>query len=306
MLLHKLGLLPLGAALANAFADTSPFFFFSTSELLISVPEIQTPSTLIPRLSNLLSSCPSDFYVLVSQPGLDASDLSWFPRSAPNLRRRMDGTNKDVRSSFEIRDVLGEVNSAEIEKSLAEMCRAGVVAVDASTGSFPILSDATPRVIRLDFPSLPTTRGAMKAAEHDAFLNSVLDLLPSEKYTVIYTTSHIQDSVEGSQIQENDQLYEMNNGMWEDEVHMDLKRDFSASSGLAHVSKKDEIQLPDGPLFARYQFFTPGIFMGLFVSFILLSILYIAITALSSLQVSYLAFDKEMGPAAQKKKEQSQ
>ena len=41
--------------------------------------------------------------------------------------------------------------------------------------------------------------------------------------------------------------------------------------------------------------------MGLFVSILLLSILSVAIRGLSSLQVSYAAFDKEMGPAAQKK-----
>ena len=44
--------------------------------------------------------------------------------------------------------------------------------------------------------------------------------------------------------------------------------------------------------------------MGLLVSLILLSILYVGISAVASLQVSYAAFDKEMGPAAQKKQPQ--
>lgn len=44
--------------------------------------------------------------------------------------------------------------------------------------------------------------------------------------------------------------------------------------------------------------------MGLVVSFVLFSILYVGISGLSSLQVSYAAFDKEMGPAAQKKQQQ--
>jgi hypothetical protein len=43
--------------------------------------------------------------------------------------------------------------------------------------------------------------------------------------------------------------------------------------------------------------------MGLLVTFILLSILSVGIAALGSLQVSYGAFDKEMGPAAQKKQQ---
>ena len=99
---------------------------------------------------------------------------------------------------------------------------------------------------------------------------------------------------------------------------MELKRDFSN-----HKRASDgNITLPDGPLFERYQYLNPGtspayvglicfrngilnlhigLFMGLLVSFLLLSILYVGINGVASLQVSYAAFDKEMGPAAQKK-----
>lgn len=41
--------------------------------------------------------------------------------------------------------------------------------------------------------------------------------------------------------------------------------------------------------------------MAIVVSIVLVSILSVGLNALSSLQVSYGAFDKEMGPAAQKK-----
>lgn len=44
--------------------------------------------------------------------------------------------------------------------------------------------------------------------------------------------------------------------------------------------------------------------MGLLVSLLLLMILYVAISGLASLQVSYAAFDKENGPAASQKKGQ--
>lgn len=45
----------------------------------------------------------------------------------------------------------------------------------------------------------------------------------------------------------------------------------------------------------------PGIFMGFTVGFILLLILYVGISALASLQVTYAAFDKETGPLPAKK-----
>ena len=44
--------------------------------------------------------------------------------------------------------------------------------------------------------------------------------------------------------------------------------------------------------------------MGLFVTILLLSILYVGVSAISGLEVSYMAFSKEMGPQAQKNKQQ--
>jgi hypothetical protein len=41
--------------------------------------------------------------------------------------------------------------------------------------------------------------------------------------------------------------------------------------------------------------------MGLMVFILLFMILYVGISAVAGLQVSYFAFSKEMGPAAQKK-----
>lgn len=41
--------------------------------------------------------------------------------------------------------------------------------------------------------------------------------------------------------------------------------------------------------------------MAFLISFLLLMILYVGMNALGSLKVSYAAFDREMGPAAQKK-----
>jgi hypothetical protein len=46
-----------------------------------------------------------------------------------------------------------------------------------------------------------------------------------------------------------------------------------------------------------------GIFMGLITLFFLSSVLYVAISGIMGLQVSYAAFDKENGPAAQKKQQ---
>ena len=97
--------------------------------------------------------------------------------------------------------------------------------------------------------------------------------------------------------------------------HLELKRDVGA-----HDQATKNVTLVDGPLFERYQYLTPGsscslisilprltialgIFMGLLVMLFLGSIMYVAVNAVASLQVTYAAFDKETGPSQQKKQQ---
>ena len=94
-------------------------------------------------------------------------------------------------------------------------------------------------------------------------------------------------------------------------LHIDLKRDLEH-----HARQSDDANPQDGlPLFEKYQFLSPrkshhtqeqidwrlicftAIFMGLTVSIVLLLILSVGLRAISGLEVSYMAFSKEMGPA---------
>ena len=136
-------------------------------------------------------------------------------------------------------------------------------------GSFAISEDTKPRVIDLDFPVLPTgedrsqklmengmegsysTRMSGSLHPPDAFLASVLDLISSSKFTVIYTTT--PPNAAHQPISAEVESYEMD-AQFQAPVHMELKRDFSN-----HKRASDgNITLPDGPLFERYQFLSPG------------------------------------------------
>jgi hypothetical protein len=192
---------------------------------------------------------------------------------------------------------------------------------------FDIVDDMKPRVVRIDFPTLPLNDERASASRvngrssqffvpqvlifvSDLFLANLINILPSPNYTVIYTTTppsakhHLHDEVPST--------YHMDTSM-SPLVHMEMKRDNSKGGR----NSANNVTLVDGPLFEKYQYFTPGmtawtwlyvtsanftgIFMALFVGIILLMILYVGISALGSLEVSYAAFDKDMGPAAQKK-----
>ncbi len=87
----------------------------------------------------------------------------------------------------------------------------------------------------------------------DAFLASIIDLLPSPKYTVIYTTTPV--SANQHPLVSESRVYEMDE-TFPSSVHMDLKRDFS----IHELASSGNTTLSSGPLFEKYQFFTPGEF----------------------------------------------
>jgi hypothetical protein len=120
----------------------------------------------------------------------------------------------------------------------------------------------------------------------DSFLHAVLTTVGAKSYTVLYLTSPPDAEAPPPAAYVMDSPYD-------EAAHQELRRD-----GSAHARSSKSASLP---LFEKYVFLSPGIFMGLFASLILLLIVYVGLSALASLQVSYFAFSMEMGPAAQKK-----
>ncbi|KAJ5817995.1 BIG/ATPase V1 complex subunit S1 [Penicillium robsamsonii] len=285
----RFGLLALGAAAVNAFRDTSPFFLASTSEVLTNSAYIQTGASLLENLFSSLSTCPSDYYVVVYQPGVHSSDFST-RKSAPRLGAKMLGKDSSIRSKMSISEVAGLVEPKEIKSLLEKKCKAQITAVDASSGSYPSYFEKGPRIIDVEFPmlSLDSDR-AQQLSAFDGFLADIIDRLPSSsKYTILYITSPKEfpevDSV----------IYEASGYSYQDPLRMELKRDYSADGSDSTSSNHTS-------LFEEYQYFTPGIFMGLMATFLFFAILYIGINALSSLEIPYAAFEKDTSAAVQKK-----
>ncbi|KAK0937593.1 hypothetical protein LTR29_010815 [Friedmanniomyces endolithicus] len=86
-------------------------------------------------------------------------------------------------------------------------------------------------------------------------------------------------------------------------LHTDLKRD-TRTYHVRQANSSAENPQSHLPLFEKYKFLSPALFMGLTVSLILFSILYVGVSAIAGLEVSYAAFSKEMGPQAQNKGKQ--
>lgn len=89
----------------------------------------------------------------------------------------------------------------------------------------------------------------------DAYLATVLAFLPSDKYTIIYTTSPPADA-EYQQVESQEQLYEYDEP-YPSGMHTDLKRDLLAHTRASNSSNLDS----NLPLFEKYQFLNAGKFI---------------------------------------------
>ena len=271
-----------------------------------SASQLRSGRSLSSDVSSILSQCPTDLYIIVTQPGVRTSDFS--SSKTPALARRIAKHSLPSISVFD--EVIGNVDINSWHNILESQCGAQIVEVDTVSG-IPTQQKTVPVVYNVWLPA-PTKTDDL--TDNDAFFASVMDIVPSQTYTVLYVTSPEQMS-RRVRVAETGS-YEMESQI-QDSMHVDLRRDLS--SGMQ--KRADNETLVDGALFDKYQFLTPGkgrttyaipidwmkltihagLFMGFLVGFILLSIAYVGVSALASLQVSYAAFDKESGQLASKK-----
>ncbi|CAD0106178.1 unnamed protein product [Aureobasidium uvarum] len=235
MLLRYLSAAALALQSANAFKDASPFVLYSTSHA----------QTLQESIEHQIKGCPSDTYVVVSQPGVNSNDLT-LSKSTPHLRRRLEAKDNNVKSFFAAKNVVGHVDARALVASINREC---------NTASTLLLSgEKIPTkpydAIHVQFPTLPTANDDRESAllRADSYLNSLLATLDS--YTVLYATL---DNLSPSQSQHREQ-YEMDEP-YPSNMHTDLKRDLDA-----HVFRASNASNPqaDLALFEKYQFLSPG------------------------------------------------
>ncbi|EKD16107.1 ER protein BIG1 [Drepanopeziza brunnea f. sp. 'multigermtubi' MB_m1] len=303
------------AACANAFRDTSPFVMFSNAAVPskpLIYAQLQSSHSVLETAKAVLGECQSDVYLVLAQPSILSSEVR---ENAPHLNHAVRSAG--LEKSFSVSEVVGATvaDGGEMVDLLVSRCGAERIplgewkGLEKGEGKKVVLNGVLPAIAGAErrravgdngmsspesatymIQLVPQRLWLINLNDVDAKLFSLLRKLEGTQYTVIYHTTPADVVAE----QGTEQIvYEAS---FEDVVHMDLKRDLSAREKNATVG---DVR----PLFEKYQFFSPGLFMGLLVSLLLLSILWVGISAISSLEVSYGAFDKEMGPAAQKKQQ---
>lgn len=88
----------------------------------------------------------------------------------------------------------------------------------------------------------------------DATLKAYLDLLPSRDFTVLFTTTPPGVRCESSENESEEKLsFEMDRE-FQEPLHTNLKRDVA----IHQPRKVGNQTIVEGPLFEKYQFFSPG------------------------------------------------
>ena len=103
-----------------------------SNRILASSPQIASAASIDKTISTELGKCPSDIYVIVTQPGASAEDYK-STHSSPYLSRLVSGQDKQIRSSFSVANVLGEIDVSALSRTLENRCGVGTLHVDASS-----------------------------------------------------------------------------------------------------------------------------------------------------------------------------
>ncbi|KAL5317955.1 hypothetical protein ACEPPN_015059 [Leptodophora sp. 'Broadleaf-Isolate-01'] len=278
---------------AAAFKDTSPFLMFSDSPLPkdVNTAQLQSSTSILASAKAHLSTCPSQIYYILTQPSLTSSELS---AHAPHLRNAI--VHSSVQGRLAVNDVLGlkASDGDELQALLEKECGAQVVRLGDVRSAIAGGKVSVARESWAGLKGSKEDRGRMIEDIDSKLYQHLHALSTGPKYTVIFLSTPASNIAPESTA-EKAIIYEPK---FMEPLHMDLKRDIYARE------RNESGTVDQRPLFEKYNFLSPGLFMGLLVTLLLLAILSVGISAISSLEVSYGAFDKEMGPAAQQKNKQ--
>ncbi|KFZ08071.1 hypothetical protein V502_09565 [Pseudogymnoascus sp. VKM F-4520 (FW-2644)] len=305
-------------AAASAFKDTSPFLLFSNQDIwasqeagqterLSDLNQLDTASSVTTSLVSSLVCLPVETLLIIVQPDANAADYS-SKTAAPHLRKALKTSVDDgpVYVGLNVAEVVGAVDVDGLQTAVGASCGFGFQQVEAygedgvSKIDFTPVSDKESAVvgIRVDLQPLsdePAQR-VRQVAYHDVILQELLAQFKGRSYAVLFATTPVNSKVPAPVVQDSVSDVPNYESEFQEPLHSEIKRRIGAMQ-RAYLANKVDTR----PLFEKYQFFTPGIFMGLMVTLLLLAILSVGIRGIAGLEVSYAAFEKEMGPAAHKK-----
>lgn len=207
--------------------------------------QIQTSSEVIKFTKNVLDECLTDRYLIVTQPGINAADLTQNDCLMPHVCKTVEASR--VKGKYTVAEVIGDVTEAKFDEYIKLACRKKGKTAQVKSVQLGSLS---PAARAQDLASNGTSVLKEDEATHmwiltdgvaDVSLTAELGAVTAaDSYTVLlYATPR-------------EPLYESD---FIEPVHMGMKRD----AGSAPLPQQNnETEFNKLPLFEKYQFFTPG------------------------------------------------
>ena len=222
-----------------------------------AIPDIASASTIEPALLASLQSCPTENYLVVSQPGVSVDDFST-SRNTPLLRDRLSTTNAG-QTSIQVRDVLDRLDTSAIVQHLAKACSRSTQNIDTTSMVIPELEGkSSDKVFYAElpalYPDLSTEERHVLLLQHDTYVSSMIDTyFKNVDFTLVYTTTSVhaqRNTVPSSESQEYEAELPIADMMHSGELRRSLAK---RKEGLTPNQT-----VVDGPLFDKYQFLSPG------------------------------------------------
>lgn len=291
MLLRSIGAALLTVGAAHGFKNSSPFVMFSTqaSKEGLESAVVSTADKVTDGILAAVGDCNQSKYHIMQQPGLTIADLQSDAASSLIARSR----DSVYKLRVNIDSVISEVDADEVAREISSKCGATEeTGYGAGYGAGRLFTGEGKEITFSKLHPLPEAEEErQKAIRH---LHSNLAHEAADDHMVIIISTPL------GTVEHTDRIYEMDEP-YPSALHQGLRRDIKYEP----LKSSGNHTMQDGlPLFEKYQFLSPGLFMALTVSLLLVIILWVGVSAIAGLEVSYMAFSKEMGPAAQNKGKQ--
>ena len=216
-------------------------------------------------ISRTLAKCPTTNYLVVFQPGVSSSDFVC-RKTTPFMNKRI-GSPSQQHTAVIARDVVGTINRWELAAPIRSSCNKRTREIQTDDLSFPVYTaeQLQNSILSVSLPSLQSTLlvedRKVVLSQHDTYLSSLVqNYFNDSDYTLIYVTESMHTAEQKEHTShEYDAEVPLADVMHGGElVRRTLMERKSKSSSNQTVV--------DGPLFDKYQFFTPGMIFALLLS----------------------------------------
>lgn len=266
MLVETLSLAAFASFASVASSASAPLFLFSNevtlkdTSLLIdnNQPTGYSVDNVMENLVDYID-CKYDSYIFMSASGVKYENLDHDGSSYLKVLATDSQSYVELPALYRAEDISYEPKLNALATSVAAKCKTNLA--PSKVGDTVVSSDD-----KLTYAFTSSSTGG-DLASYESYLKQVINDLKSPNYFVAFFGLNDENSVDTTKVIGG------------------------VDAALGSDPRLGNDTLPEGGLFSRYQFFSPGIFMTSLVALLLIIIFFNALSWVADLKISYVAFE---------------